>query len=340
MGKYDPLRNFLASQPADQRELTMSFSDIENLVGRLPRYARSRPAWWANSGVSDAGQAWREAGWQVESTDQRAELVVFARAGNAPAAPMPDAAAATVGIPMHQQTDVDEQRKRALERIAFFSDAVFAISITLLGLDLTLPGDTTASNLPHELASLWPKYGAFAFTFTLIGLRWLTHHRQFSYILDYDYTLLGLNLALLLVVAFLPFPSRVLAEYPDSRAACVLYVGSMAMAGLLSTALWVHACWPAGVRQSRTTRGLVDKRLPQGTRRNLLLRWITLPVLFCISLILLYAVPGNFWPARAVALATPLVQILIAGLPKASYEAGTAGAAGPEQNALSLPASG
>jgi uncharacterized membrane protein len=332
VGKYDPLQDFLASQPADQRELTMSFTDIENLVGRLPPYARSRPAWWANSGVSDAGQAWRQAGWQVESTDQRAELVVFARAGNAPAAPVPVAAAATVGIPVHQHTDVDERRKHALERIAFFSDAVFAISITILGLDLTLPDHTTASNLPRELASLWPKYGAFAFTFTLIGLRWLTHHLQFRDILDYDYTLLGLNLALLLVVAFLPFPSRVLAEYPDSRAACALYVGSMAAAGLLSTALWIHACWLGG---------LVDKRLPPGTQRNLLLRWITLPVLFGISLILLYAVPGNFWPARAVALATPLVQILIAALtPKAAYEAGTAGTAASEQGAFSLPASG
>lgn len=330
MGKYDPLRYFLASQPADRRELTMSFSDIENLVGRLPRYARSRQAWWANSDASDAGLALREAGWQVASADQPAEQVVFARAANvpAPAAPAREAAAATAVIP-GQRTDVDESRKRALERIAFFSDAVFAISITLLGLDLTLPDHTTASNLPHALASLWPKYGAFAFTFILIGLRWLTHHLQFRDILDYDYTLLGLNLALLLVVAFLPFPSRVLAEYPDSRAASALYVGSMAAAGVVSTALWVHACWLGG---------LVDERIPASTRRNLLLRWITLPVMFGVSLILLYAVPANFWPARAVALATPLVQILIAALtPKTAYEAGTAGG---DVGAFGLPASG
>lgn len=332
MGRYDPLRDFLAGQPADLRELTVSFKDIENLVGRLPRPARSRPAWWASSDAHDVGQAWRDAGWQVASADEGGERVVFARSGSIPglADTVRQVADSTVRRLRRHDTEVDEQRKRALERIAFFSDAVFAISITLLGLDLTLPAHTTAANLPHELAALWPKYGAFAFTFILIGLRWLTHHLQFGHIRDYDYTLLGLNLALLLVVAFLPFPSRVLAEYPDSQAACALYVGSMAAAGLLSTALWVHACWLGG---------LVDEQLPKSMRRNWLLRWITLPALFGVSLILLYAVPGNFWPARAVALATPLVQILIATMsPRSAPGHATATAEGAELDAFGVSA--
>ena len=71
--------------------------------------------------------------------------------------------------------------------------------------------------------------------------------------------------------------------------------------------------------------------------RNLLLRWITLPTLFSISLILLYIFPGNFWPARFVALATPLVQIVIAALtPKTTYDAGVAAA--PSLDVGVLPA--
>jgi hypothetical protein len=101
-----------------------------------------------------------------------------------------------------------------LDRIKFFSDAVFAIAITLLILNVALPTGTVRSNLAHELNAIWPEYGAFAFTFLLIGLRWMTHLIQFRYIRDYDYTLLGLNLALLFVVVFLPFASRVLADYP------------------------------------------------------------------------------------------------------------------------------
>lgn len=176
-------------------------------------------------------------------------------------------------------------------------------SLRFLTLDLALPPHTTQANLPAQLGALLPNYEAFAFTFLLIGLRWLTHHVQFRYIQYYDDTLLGLNLALLLVVAFLPFPAKVLAEYPDSRAASALYVGSMVFAGLLSTGLWVHACWIGHL--------VDDQRLDAPARLNLLGRWIVLPVLFGFSLIFIFTFP-SLWPARGLALVTPFVQILIA----------------------------
>lgn len=190
-----------------------------------------------------------------------------------------------------------------MDRVKFFSDAVFAIAITLLSLNLALPANTRESNLAHQLGGLWPEYGAFAFTFLLIGLRWLTHLIQFRYIRRYDDALLGLNLTLLLVVAFLPFASRVLAGYPDSRAACALYAGSMAAAGLISTALWWHA----------SQSGLLseDPRLDADTRRGLLIRWAVLPVFFGIAIILIFAV-SSLWPARAVVLCTPVTQIWLA----------------------------
>jgi uncharacterized membrane protein len=190
-----------------------------------------------------------------------------------------------------------------MDRLKFFSDAVFAIAITLLILNIGLPPGTVASNLAHQLDAIWPEYTAFAFTFLLIGLRWLTHLIQFRYIRRYDYTLLGLNLALLLVVAFLPFASRVLADYPNSRAACVLYGGSMAVAGLISSLLWWHACWSGNL--------VDDSGLDQYARRNLLLRWAALPVLFSIAVVLVLLGP-NLWIARGVALATPVVQVGIA----------------------------
>ena len=190
-----------------------------------------------------------------------------------------------------------------MDRIKFFSDGVFAIAITLLSLNLALPANTTESNLAHQLGTLWPEYGAFAFTFLLIGLRWLTHLIQFRYIRRYDNTLLGLNLTLLLVVAFLPFASRVLASYPDSRAACVLYAGSMAVAGIISTVLWWHA--------NRSGQLAEDPGLDEATRKNLLIRWAVLPVFFGIAIILSFAVP-SLWPARIVALCTPVTQIWLA----------------------------
>jgi uncharacterized membrane protein len=188
-----------------------------------------------------------------------------------------------------------------LDRVKFFSDAVFAIAITLLILNIALPSGTKQSDLGHELNTIWPEYAAFAFTFLLIGLRWLTHLIQFRYIRGYDITLLGLNLALLLVIAFLPFASRVLADYPNSRPACILYAGSMAVAGFISTALWYHAYHNSS---------LIDPSLDPYLRVNLLVRWATLPVFFGIAIILVILVP-DLWAARVVALATPLAQIAI-----------------------------
>jgi len=190
-----------------------------------------------------------------------------------------------------------------MDRIRFFSDGVFAIAITLLTLDLVLPVKTGAGNLAHELNTLWPQYEAFAFTFILIGLRWLTHLVQFRYIRRYDYTLLALNLALLLIIAFLPFASRVLADYPDSRAACALYAGSMATAGLISTALWWHAC--------RKGHLIDDPGLDSYIRRNLLYRWAALPIFFGVAIGFVFVFP-SLWPARAVALGAPTAQSALA----------------------------
>jgi hypothetical protein len=75
-GKYDPLRDHLARQGGG--EVKMTFAAVEELVGRLPDSARLHRAWWAN-GTNVEAQAWRDAGWRVESVDQAAEEVVFAR---------------------------------------------------------------------------------------------------------------------------------------------------------------------------------------------------------------------------------------------------------------------
>jgi hypothetical protein len=77
-GKYDPLRDHLAGQAADA--VTMTFAEVEKLVGRLPDSARLHRAWWAN-GTNDEARAWRDAGWRVQSVDQAAGEVVFVRAG-------------------------------------------------------------------------------------------------------------------------------------------------------------------------------------------------------------------------------------------------------------------
>lgn len=131
----------------------------------------------------------------------------------------------------------------ALERLIFFSDAVFAIAITLLALEIRLPeteGNLGNAELARALIALWPKYLGYAISFMVIGFFWIGHHRKFHLIKRYDGTLLRLNLLLLMVIAFIPFPAAVISEY-GNRTATIFYAMVMILAGLLSMAIWTYA---------------------------------------------------------------------------------------------------
>lgn len=126
-----------------------------------------------------------------------------------------------------------------------FSDGVFAIAITLLVLDIDVPSSELA-DLWKGIADQWPAYLAFLTSFLAIGAVWLQHHGLFSCLRLVDTTIMRLNLALLLAVCFLPFPTRLMAEAlttsrADERAAVVLYGATLLAVGLLLSALWRRA---------------------------------------------------------------------------------------------------
>ena len=91
---------------------------------------------------------------------------------------------------------------KALERLIFFSDAIFAIAMTLLVLDIPRP--RSGADLTTFLTTHDGKFIAFFISFWVIALFWLGHHRLFRYVRHYDHGLLMLNLGLLFCVAFLP----------------------------------------------------------------------------------------------------------------------------------------
>jgi uncharacterized membrane protein len=130
-----------------------------------------------------------------------------------------------------------------LERMVFFSDAVFAIVITLLILDIRLPPSSVRLGEAETLAmlrDLMPKFVAYLLTFCVVGLIWLGHHRKFLSIRNYDAGLLRLNLLQLLVVCFIPFAASVISESP-TRTAWMLYCLTMVVAELMSGLLWAYA---------------------------------------------------------------------------------------------------
>jgi uncharacterized membrane protein len=125
-------------------------------------------------------------------------------------------------------------------RLVFFSDAVFAIAVTLLVLEIRPPEDTR--HLLHGLAALWPSYLSYVITFLLIGQVWANHHVMFDHIRSADRTVLFLNTLLLMDIAFLPFAAAVLAAAfrtgHGQRTAVVFDGLAFLLAALLFNLIW------------------------------------------------------------------------------------------------------
>jgi uncharacterized membrane protein len=162
-----------------------------------------------------------------------------------------------------------------LDRVVLFSDAVFAIAMTVLALSLHLRAGTTESGVAHALRASIPSILVYFLSFAVIGRYWLTHHRYFRLIRRVDAKLLVLNLAMLSMVAFLPFPTQVLGEYGHSRAAVIFYAASVALLGALATGLWAYASY---------AHRLIRADTPDLYVRYWLWRGATVPVVFALSI--------------------------------------------------------
>ncbi len=148
-------------------------------------------------------------------------------------------------------------------RLETFSDGVFAIAATLLILDVNLPPDH--GSLVHGLAELWPSYAAYAVSFVTIGVMWINHHAVFDLIDRADRTLLAISVLFLMVIAFVPFPTRVLAEHlHDSQAttAAIFYGLTMVAMSLMYLLLWFYAAIGR-----RLIRADADQRVVSGITR-------------------------------------------------------------------------
>ena len=126
-------------------------------------------------------------------------------------------------------------------RLEAFSDGVFAIAITLLVLGIAVPPPGTT--LGAELLRLWPSFLTYVVSFLLIGAIWINHHAIFRHIVRVDGTLPVLTLLQLMVFAFLPFPTSVLAETflrgTDEGIAVALYGGTLVVGSLFVNARYL-----------------------------------------------------------------------------------------------------
>jgi uncharacterized membrane protein len=166
------------------------------------------------------------------------------------------------------------ERGLDIDRMVYFSDAVFAIAMTVLVLSIRVP-DVPDSRLGNALRELMPSIWSYFLSFAVIGLFWLAHHRMFRYVERVDGLALGLNLALLALIAIFPFPTDVLGRYGDRALGTMIYAAAVTAVGLAFSTLWWHVSHTPGFLRRGTSR----KHVVQAQLRS-----VTIVVVFALSI--------------------------------------------------------
>jgi uncharacterized membrane protein len=174
-----------------------------------------------------------------------------------------------------------------LERIIFFSDAVMAIAITLLAIDLK-PPDVDPSRalieVPRQLSAIGPTFMTFFISFVVIGIYWISHHRYFAYIKRYDVRLMVLNLMFLFFIVCMPFVANLLGRYVSVPIVLILYTLAVAALGISMGLIWWYA----------SRNHLLTTELDAHAIRQINVRLAAGPVMFLV------AVPFAFVSSTAV----------------------------------------
>jgi uncharacterized membrane protein len=160
------------------------------------------------------------------------------------------------------------QRTLGKGRLEAFSDGVFAIAVTLLVLELAVPAGSE-DDLLEAVLDQWPSYLAYVASFATIGAIWLCHHAITDYMERANAGFIRLNLLMLMIVSFLPFPTRLVAEYIEQdeaeRVAVTIYGLTLLAASLLVSILWRYAVHEELVRsdvEDEEVRLLTTKLTP------------------------------------------------------------------------------
>lgn len=153
-----------------------------------------------------------------------------------------------------------EENEVEFSRIVAFSDGVFAIAITLLVLNLSVPEHIPGDDLNDVLWDQRQDLLAYVISFAVIGRFWILHHRFFASVIGFDARLLGLNLFYLGWIALLPFSSQVLGDHGGDSAAIVLYAIN------LSGATLVGMLMSADARRAGLSR-MPEEEAQEGRRR-------------------------------------------------------------------------
>ncbi|HET7808139.1 MAG TPA: TMEM175 family protein [Gaiellaceae bacterium] len=129
-------------------------------------------------------------------------------------------------------------------RLETFADGVFAIAATLLilNVDTQIAGDLP--NLGDRLLHIWPSYLAYAVSFVTIGIMWVNHHTVMGQVVRVDRRFMFATIGLLLCIAFVPFPTRLVSEHirtEGAEAAALAYGFTMVATAIMFSVTWFYA---------------------------------------------------------------------------------------------------
>ncbi|KAG9606707.1 hypothetical protein KCV01_g5582, partial [Aureobasidium melanogenum] len=192
-------------------------------------------------------------------------------------------------------------QEQQLERLTFFSDAVFAIAITLLVIEIHVPepeGTGDAAWL-HALRELLPHFFGFVLSFVVVGALWAAHHRVFAMLRGFDPSLVWRNLVLLMAVAFTPFSTALMSTHANERIPEMFYALNLFVAGVLQYRLFRSA-----LRTQYLREGVVEDEVTAMRRRTL-----ALPCMAALSFVLAIWAPG---PSNLPLALMPLVVLWFA----------------------------
>jgi uncharacterized membrane protein len=161
---------------------------------------------------------------------------------------------------------VDAAAAKETSRLETFADGVFAIAITLLVLEIRIPAP--GEDLREALFNQWPSFAAYVTSFLTIGVMWVSHHQMFTIIRRTTTTFLFLNVLFLLPVAFVPYPTALVAghilEEGARTTAVLVYGGVSVVIAVMFNVLWAYAfrnglvAMSAGAeRAQRVSRGFI-----------------------------------------------------------------------------------
>jgi TMEM175 potassium channel family protein len=170
-------------------------------------------------------------------------------------------------------------------RLEAFSDGIFAFAATLLILNMAVD---QARPLGPQLLEIWTSYVAYAISFILVGIIWANHHTVMHQIGHVDRFFMMVNVLFLMLIAFIPFPTRLLAldiRTPDAEAAALAYGVTLTLTAILFNVLWRYAARNGGL-----LRKDADEKVVQGITRSYVIG------------------PFTFLVATAVALVNPIVS--------------------------------